>query len=71
MFRKLKDKIIEKEMNKLFKFLETANYTNLKHEMMRTKWEALRAGDNDTYDFAETMYNVFGEFEKLFAKGEK
>lgn len=39
--------------------------------MMRTKWEALRAGDNDTYDFAETMYNVFGEFEKLFAKGEK
>lgn len=29
MFRRLKDKIIEKEMNKLFKFLETANYTDL------------------------------------------
>lgn len=71
MFRKIKDKMIERDMNKLFKFLEKADYTKLKHDMMKTKWEALRAQDNDTYEFAETMWNVFDEFEKFFAKGDK
>lgn len=71
MFNRIKDKIIQKEMEKLFEFLEKADYTKLKHEMLKTKWEALRVQDNDTYDFAETMYNVFGEFEQLFAKGDK
>lgn len=68
MFQRIKDKIIEKEMEKLFKFLEKANYTQLKHDMMRTKWDALKAHDDDTYEFAETMWNVLDEFEKFFTK---
>lgn len=67
MFDKLKDKLIERELNKLFKILETADYKALKHQMLQTKWEAMQNKDTNTYDFAETMWNVLDEFEKFFS----
>lgn len=68
MFDKLKDKLIERELNKLFKILETADYEALKHQMLQTKWDALKNKDKNTYDFAETMWNVLDEFEKFFQR---
>lgn len=70
MFNKLKDKKIERDLNKLFKFLETADYTILKHGMLQQKWQALGEQDDYTYNLAETMWNVLDEFEKFFVKGE-
>lgn len=71
MFRKIKDKILEKKLNDLFKFLETADYFTLKHSMLKMKWDALKENDNDTYELAGVMYNILEDFEKFFQGGNK
>lgn len=66
MFNKLKDKMIERELNKIEKILHKIDYGELKYSLMKMKWEALRLQDNDAYEAIEGYEKIAKVLEEVF-----
>ena len=70
MFNKIKDKIIARELNKLAKELRNTDWFEVKHELMKNKWEALRNQDNELYIAIEDYEKIVNVLAEVFEKGE-
>lgn len=66
MLQWLKDKIKEKQLNKIQENLRNTNYTELKHDIMAAKWQALRENDDDAYEAIEEYEKMVETLEKIF-----
>lgn len=66
MFNKLKDKMIERELNKIEKILHKIDYGELRHNLMKMKWEALRLKDDDAYQAIEDYEKIAKVLEEVF-----
>ena len=66
MLQWLKDKIMEKQLNKMQENLRNTNYTAWKHEIMAAKWQALRAEDDSAYEAIEEYEKMVEVLEKIF-----
>lgn len=67
---KIKQKQIERMINKLIDYLESADYCASKHAMLQLKWQALHNKDNDGYELATCFYDALTIFEKHYCKKE-
>lgn len=70
MFEKIKEKRRIKQIDKLLSLLETIDYPNAKHEMLKARWEALKIGDEESYEVAGTFWEVLDKFEKIYGNKE-
>lgn len=64
MLSMIQNKILQKMVKRIIKELNQVDYFTLKHELMKMKWEALRANDDNTY-------NIITEYEELVIVLEK
>lgn len=64
MLSMIQNKILQKMIKRIIKELNQVDYFTLKHELMKMKWEALRANDDNTY-------NIITEYEELVTVLEK
>lgn len=64
MLSMIQNKILQKMVKRIIKELNQVDYFTLKHELMKMKWEALRANDDNTY-------NIITEYEELVIILEK
>ena len=64
----IKNKILEIELDKIEKILRNADYTKIKHGLMKMKWEALRLEDNNTYKALEDYEKIVNVLEEVFGK---
>lgn len=68
MFRKIKEKMIERELDKIEKVLRKIDYVELKHTLMKIKWVALKTQDNEAYNEVEDYEKIANVLEKVFGK---
>lgn len=68
MFRKIKEKMIERELDKIEKVLRKIDYVELKHALMKIKWVALKAQDNEAYNEVEDYEKIANVLEEVFGK---
>ena len=68
MFRKIKEKMIERELNKIEKVLRKIDYVELKHTLMKIKWIALKTQDNEAYNEVEDYEKIANVLEEVFGK---
>ena len=68
MFRKIKEKMIERELDKIEKVLRKIDYVELKHTLMKMKWVALKTQDNGAYNAVEDYEKIANVLEKVFGK---
>lgn len=68
MFRKIKEKMIERELDKIEKVLRKIDYVELKHTLMKMKWVALKTQDNEAYNAVEDYEKIANVLEKVFGK---
>ena len=68
MFRKIKEKMIERELDKIEKVLRKINYVELKHTLMKIKWVALKTQDNEAYNEVEDYEKIANVLEEVFGK---
>lgn len=68
MFRKIKEKMIERELDKIEKVLRKIDYVELKHTLMKIKWVALKTQDNEAYDEVEDYEKIANVLEEVFGK---
>ena len=68
MFRKIKEKMIERELDKIEKVLRKIDYVELKHTLMKMKWVALKTQDNEAYNEVEDYEKIANVLEKVFGK---
>ena len=68
MFRKIKEKMIERELDKIEKVLRKIDYVELKHTLMKMKWVVLKTQDNEAYNAVEDYEKIANVLEKVFGK---
>ena len=68
MFRKIKEKMIERELDKIEKVLRKIDYVELKHTLMKIKWIALKTQDNEAYNEVEDYEKIANVLEEVFGK---
>lgn len=68
MFRKIKEKMIERELDKIEKVLRKIDYVELKHTLMKIKWVALKTQDNEAYNEVEDYEKIANVLEEVFGK---
>lgn len=68
MFRKIKEKMIERELDKIEKVLRKIDYVELKHTLMKIKWVALKTQDNEAYNEVEDYEKIANILEEVFGK---
>ena len=68
MFRKIKKKIIERELDKIEKVLRKIDYVELKHTLMKMKWVVLKTQDNEAYNAVEDYEKIANVLEEVFGK---
>ena len=68
MFRKIKEKMIERELNKIEKVLRKIDYVELKHTLMKMKWIALKTQDTEAYNVVEDYEKITSVLEEVFGK---
>ena len=68
MFRKIKEKMIERELDKIEKVLRKIDYVELKHTLMKMKWVALKTQDNEAYNEVEDYEKIANVLEEVFGK---
>ena len=68
MFRKIKEKMIERELDKIEKVLRKIDYVELKHTLMKIKWVALKTQDNEAYNEVEDYEKITNVLEEVFGK---
>ena len=68
MFRKIKEKIIERELDKIEKVLRKIDYVELKHTLMKMKWVVLKTQDNEAYNAVEDYEKIANVLEEVFGK---
>ena len=68
MFRKIKEKIIERELDKIEKVLRKIDYVELKHTLMKMKWVVLKTQDNEAYNAIEDYEKIANVLEEVFGK---
>ena len=68
MFRKIKEKMIERELDKIEKVLRKIDYVELKHTLMKMKWVALKTQDNEAYNAVEDYEKIANVLEEVFGK---
>lgn len=66
MLQWLKDRIMEKQLNKMQNTLRNMDYTAWKHEIMAAKWQALREEDDNAYEAIEEYEKMVETLEKIF-----
>lgn len=69
MFNFIKTKMDNYFTKQLIKRLKTANYTQLKHEALQHKWEALKDKNEEGYESWEWYEELLDILEKGFSKG--
>lgn len=68
MFRKIKEKMIERELDKIEKVLRKIDYVELKHTLIKIKWVALKTQDNEAYNEVEDYEKIANVLEEVFGK---
>ena len=68
MFRKIKEKMIERELDKIEKVLRKIDYVELKHTLMKMKWIALKTQDTEAYNVVEDYEKITSVLEEVFGK---
>ena len=68
MFRKIKEKMIERELDKIEKVLRKIDYVELKYTLMKMKWVALKTQDNEAYNAVEDYEKIANVLEEVFGK---
>ena len=68
MFRKIKEKMIERELDKIEKVLRKIDYVELKHTLMKMKWVVLKTQDNESYNAVEDYEKIANVLEEVFGK---
>lgn len=68
MFRKIKEKMIERELDKIEKVLRKIDYVELKHTLMKMKWVALKTQDTEAYNAVEDYEKITNVLEEVFGK---
>lgn len=68
MFRKIKEKMIERELDKIEKVLRKIDYVELKHTLMKMKWVVLKTQDNEAYNAVEDYEKIANVLEEVFGK---
>ncbi len=68
MFRKIKEKMIERELDKIEKVLRKIDYVELKHTLMKMKWVALKIKDTEAYNAVEDYEKITNVLEEVFGK---
>ena len=68
MFRKIKEKMIERELDKIEKVLRKIDYVELKHTLMKMKWVVLKTQDTEAYNAVEDYEKITNVLEEVFGK---
>ena len=68
MFRKIKEKMIGRELDKIEKVLRKIDYVELKHTLMKMKWVVLKTQDNEAYNAVEDYEKIANVLEEVFGK---
>lgn len=68
MFQKIKEKMIERELNKIEKVLRKMDYRELKHTLLKMKWTALKLNDKEAYAAVEDYEKIARVLEEVFGK---
>lgn len=72
MFEKLKERALNKAIDRIAKELAQCDFNILRHELMKSKWQALRDNDDDTYNAIDKYTELVDVLEEIFSKkGEK
>ena len=71
MFEKLKERALNKAIDRIAKELSQCDFNILRHELMKSKWQALRDNDDDTYDAIDKYTELVDVLEKIFQKKEE
>ena len=70
MLSMIQNKMLQKIVKKIIKELNQVDYFTLKHELMKMKWEALRANDDNTYNIITEYEELVTVLEKMFKTEE-
>lgn len=71
MFERMREKALMKALNKIEKELRKCDFTVLRHQIMKQKWDALRGEDDFTYDLLTDYEELVNVLEKIFKKEEE
>lgn len=71
MFEKLKERALNRAIEKISKELAHCDFNILRHECLRIKWQALRDKDDITYDMMDDYTELINVLERIFQKEVK